>query len=145
MEMEPGSGPSAGQHRQLPPELRHLAGSDFYREQYGQNDNLRYQADYQWANEERERMYFTAPSENVGDYESVDRPDVEVTGTAFKGFSKYVAERSVIDGSVFTTDFNNGHGMQYFEGGEVIRDVEWTNVNLQDILPTWQVVGGEYR
>ena len=113
-------------------------GSDFYREQYGQNDNLRYQADYQWANEERERMYFTAPSENVGDYESVDRPDVEVTGTAFKGFSKYVAERSVIDGSVFTTDFNNGHGMQYFEDGEVSRNVEWTNVNLQDILPTWQ-------
>lgn len=113
-------------------------GSHFYREQYGRDGNKRYDAAYQWQNEERERMYFTAPSEYVGDYSSVDRPDVEVTGTAFKGFSRYIAERSVINGTVFNTDFNNGHGMQYFENGQVSRDMEWTNVNLQDILPTWQ-------
>ena len=113
-------------------------GSHFYREQYGRDGNKRYQAAYQWQNEERERMYFTAPSEYVNDYSSVDRPDVEVTDTAFKGFSRYIAERSVINGTTFNTDFNNGHGMQYFENGEVSRDMEWTNINLQDILPTWQ-------
>ena len=28
--------------------------------------------------------------------------------------------------------------MQYFVNGQVSRDMEWTNLNLQDILPTWQ-------
>ena len=113
-------------------------GSDFYREQYDRTNNNRYKSQYQWAAEERERMYFTSSSENAGDYTSVDRPDVGVSNPAFKGFSRYVAEKSVINGSVFTSNFNNGHGMQYFQNGEVTRDMEWTNVNIQDILPTWQ-------
>ena len=100
-------------------------GSDFYREDYDQDSDNRYKSPYQWAAEERERMYFTAPSENVGDYESVDRPDVGVSNPNFKGFSRYIAERSVINGSVFTSNFNNGHGMQYFQNGEVSRDMEW--------------------
>lgn len=48
------------------------------------------------------------------------------------------AERSAINGSVFNTDFNNGHGMQYFLNGQVSRDMEWSNMNLQDFMPTWQ-------
>ena len=47
-------------------------------------------------------------------------------------------EKSVINGTTFASDFNNGHGMQYFVNGEVSRDMEWSNLNLQDILPTWQ-------
>ena len=113
-------------------------GSDFYREQFHKEDDNRYKSQYQWENEERERMYFTAPSENVGDYSSVSRPEVGVSNPNFKGFSRYIAERSVINGTVFTSNFNNGHGMQYFQNGEVSRDMEWTNVNIQDILPTWQ-------
>ena len=49
-----------------------------------------------------------------------------------------MAERSAINGSVFNTDFNNGHGMQYFLNGQVSRDMEWSNMNLQDFMPTWQ-------
>ncbi len=113
-------------------------GSDFYREQFHKEDNNRYKSQYQWESEERERMYFTSPSENAGDYTSVNRPDVGVSNPNFKGFSRYIAERSVINGSAFTSNFNNGHGMQYFQGGEVSRDIEWTNVNIQDVLPTWQ-------
>lgn len=41
-------------------------------------------------------------------------------------------------GSVFNTDFNNGHGQQYFLNGQVSRDMEWSNMNLQDFMPTWQ-------
>lgn len=123
-------------------------GSDFYREQYNKIDNARYQVEYQWEAEERERMYFTSPSELVGNYETegLDRSDVGIvpseaskgTQLNFKGISRYIVEKSVINGSVFATDFNNGHGLQYFVDGEVSRDVEWTNINLQDILPTWQ-------
>ncbi len=40
-------------------------GSDFYREQYNKVDNDRYKVEYQWEADERERMYFTSPAENV--------------------------------------------------------------------------------
>ena len=114
-------------------------GSDFYHEQYHKPDG-RYQVGYQWEAEERERMYFTSATENAGDYDTtgLNRSDVGVASPQFRGFSKYVVEKSVINGSTFATDFNNGHGMQYFVNGQVSRDMEWTNLNLQDILPTWQ-------
>ena len=134
-------------------------GSDFYREQYNKAENNRYKVPYQWEADERERMYFTSPAENVLDYETSDirREDLGFTyedasadkgklgtQTNFKGISRYVVEKSVIGGTVFATDFNTGHGMNYYRNGEVIRDTEWSNLNLQDILPTWQwwVEGG---
>ena len=128
-------------------------GSDFYREQYNKAENNRYKVEYQWEADERERMYFTSPSEIVGDYDTSDvrREDLGFTyedastdktklstQTNFKGISRYVVEKSVIGGTVFATDFNTGHGMNYYRNGEVIRDTEWSNLNLQDILPTWQ-------
>lgn len=54
------------------------------------------------------------------------------------GLAAYISERSVIDGSNFYTNFNTGHGMQYFVDGEVSNDNQWANINIQDILPTWQ-------
>ncbi|OZB92117.1 hypothetical protein [Paenibacillus sp. XY044] len=54
------------------------------------------------------------------------------------GMAAYISERSVIDGSNFHTNFNTGHGMQYFVDGKVSNDHEWANINNQDILPTWQ-------
>ena len=128
-------------------------GSDFYREQYNKADNDRYKVEYQWEADERERMYFTSPAEIVGDYDTSDirREDLGFTyedastdktklstQTNFKGISRYVVEKSVIGGTVFATDFNTGHGMNYYQNGEVVRDTEWSNLNLQDILPTWQ-------
>ena len=134
-------------------------GSDFYREQYNKADNNRYKVEYQWEADERERMYFTSPAENVLDYDTSDirRTDIGFTyeeafdengniidgtllgtQTNFKGISRYVVEKSVISGTVFATDFNTGHGMEYVKNGEVIRELEWSNLNLQDILPTWQ-------
>ena len=128
-------------------------GSDFYREQYNKADNNRYKVPYQWEADERERMYFSSPAENVLDYNTSDirREDLGFTyedasadksklgtQTNFKGISRYVVEKSVIGGTVFATDFNTGHGMNYYQGGEIVRDLEWSNLNLQDILPTWQ-------
>lgn len=115
-------------------------GSDWYHEQFNK-PNGRYQVGYQWEAEERERMYYTSATENAGEYSTgtVKRDDISYDGTInFQGFSKYVVEKSVINGTTFASDFNNGHGMQYFLGGGVSRDMEWTNLNLQDILPTWQ-------
>ena len=120
-----------------------LWGGDFVHEAYGKVDNLRYTDGYQWISEERERMWYTSPKESAVDHslDNIDRTDVEVgvdREVVWKGLSRYVAERSAINGSVFNTDFNNGHGMQYFLNGQVSRDMEWSNMNLQDFMPTWQ-------
>ena len=121
-----------------------LWGGDFVHEQYGKVDNLRYTDAFQWSSEERERMWYTSPKESAVDHTTdIDRTDVEVaTGEdqsiVWPGLSKYVAERSAINGSVFTTNFNTGHGMQYWLNGEVSRGLEWSNMNLQDYMPTWQ-------
>ena len=58
--------------------------------------------------------------------------------TAWPGMAAFISERSVINGTDFTTNFNTGHGMQYFVDGKVSNDHEWSNINDQDILPTWQ-------
>ena len=115
-------------------------GSDWYQDQYDRTDNNRYKPEYQWDVEERERMYFTSAAENAGTYSvgTVTRDDVNAGTINFQGFSKYVVEKSVIDGTVFSSNFSTGHGMQYFIDGEVSRDVEWSNLNIQSILPTWQ-------
>ena len=57
---------------------------------------------------------------------------------SWPGMAAFISERSVIDGTDFTTNFNTGHGMQYFVNGEVSNDNEWANINLQDVTPTWQ-------
>lgn len=56
----------------------------------------------------------------------------------WRGISAFISERSVINGTNFYTSFNTGHGMQYFKDGKVSNDNQWSNINLQDILPTWQ-------
>lgn len=121
-----------------------LWGGDFVHEQYGKADNLRYTNDFQWSSEERERMWYTSPKESAVDHttDNLDRTDVEVgqgdKSIVWPGLSKYVAERSAINGSVFTTNFNTGHGFQYWLDGQVSRGLEWSNMNLQDYMPTWQ-------
>lgn len=39
---------------------------------------------------------------------------------------------------MFSTSFNTGHGLEWRDGGERTSDQQWGNINLQDILPTWQ-------
>lgn len=118
-----------------------LWGGDFVHEAYGKTDNVRYTDGYQWISEERERMWYTSPKESVLDHsmDNVNRADVEVgEEVVWPGLSNFIAERSAINGTVFITNFNNGHGMQYFLDGEVSRDMGWSNMNLQDFMPTWQ-------
>ena len=44
----------------------------------------------------------------------------------------------MVSGDAFTTNFNTGHGLVYAQNGEISNSHEWANLNLQDILPTWQ-------
>lgn len=118
-----------------------LWGGAFVHEAFNSPENLRYTSGYQWMSEERQRLWYSSPTESVLDYDisSLDLSELEAKGkVTWSGLSKYVAERSVIHGTNFYTHFNTGHGMQYFVDGEVSRNVEWSNINLQDFLPTWQ-------
>ena len=98
--------------------------------------------EYQWIAFERERIWFSGPEQDPTNPEintSIDNS--QVTGASSSnvaGIADYISERSVVSGTEFYTNFNTGHGMQYFKDGEVSNDNEWSNMNLQDILPTWQ-------
>ena len=114
--------------------------SDHY--QRGLDGSKLQNTNYQWMIAERERMFFSGVKcdpTDTGDKAGYARPDVEVDDAgSWPGVADFAAERSVIDGTVFYSNFSVGKGVQYYTGGEVSRDEEWSNINIQDILPTWQ-------
>ena len=99
-------------------------------------------AEYQWMIAERERMYFsgvTCDPKDTGSKSDYKREDVAVNDASYwPGVADFKAETSVIRGKKFYSDFNIGKGMQYFVKGKVSNDEAWTNLNDQDILPSWQ-------
>ena len=80
--------------------------------------------------------YETANDPTRGEYDGYS--EVQGDFQSWPGLAAFISERSVINGSNFLTNFNTGHGMQYFVDGKVSNDSEWSNINDQDILPTWQ-------
>lgn len=58
--------------------------------------------------------------------------------SSYPGMAAFISERSVIKGTNFFTNFNTGHGMEYYIDGKVSNKNQWSNINDQDILPTWQ-------
>ena len=108
----------------------------------GSGKPLMQQNEYQWMVAERERMFFSGvhcDPTDTGKKPGYFRTDVGVSNASgWVGVADFIAERSVINGTAFYTNFNTGHGVQYFKNGTVSKDEEWTNINIQDILPTWQ-------
>lgn len=98
--------------------------------------------DYMWMVAERERMYFSGVMEdptNTGKKAGYSRKDVGVNdASGWVGVADFTSERSVVDGSVFYTNFNTGKGRSYWTNGTLTNDDDWTNITVQDILPTWQ-------
>lgn len=98
--------------------------------------------DYMWMVAERERMYFSGVMEdptNTGKKAGYSRTDVGVSNAGgWVGVADFTSERSVLDGSVFYTNFNTGKGRSYWTNGTLTNEDDWTNITVQDILPTWQ-------
>lgn len=98
--------------------------------------------DYMWMVAERERMYFSGVMEDptdTGKKAGYSRTDVGVSNASgWVGVADFTSERSVIDGSVFYTNFNTGKGRSYWTNGALTNEDDWTNITVQDILPTWQ-------
>ncbi|OPA80565.1 endo-beta-N-acetylglucosaminidase [Paenibacillus selenitireducens] len=57
---------------------------------------------------------------------------------SWRGIAHDITDKSVVDGSEFITNFNTGNGHLYAVDGKVMRDKDWSNRSLQDILPTWR-------
>ncbi len=90
------------------------------------------------ANEELLGKVVNATADPVATSNDPDRGGIVAGKPYFRGMSAFITERSVVGGSTFTTNFNTGHGMQYFVDGQVSNDNQWANINIQDILPSWQ-------
>ena len=101
----------------------------------------------QYTEEERQQLlaailnatadpYATANDPTRGEYDGVS--SAHGNFQSWPGMAAFISERSVINGSNFYTSFNTGHGMQYFADGKVSNNSPWSNINVQDILPTWQ-------
>ncbi|MFQ9951338.1 MAG: endo-beta-N-acetylglucosaminidase, partial [Clostridium sp.] len=120
--------------------------SDFYQRgvDFGPSNEMPsfQRAEYQWMVTERERMFFSGVTQDPTDsglHPGFARPDLGISNASgWVGSADFTTERSVVDGSVFYTNFNTGHGMQYFDNGAVSHDDQWANINIQDILPSWQ-------
>ncbi len=65
-------------------------------------------------------------------------PSYTDTSHPWKGLAHYVVDRSVIGSMPFVTNFNTGQGGIFAVDGEVERTGEWSNLSLQDVLPTWR-------
>ena len=117
----------------------------------GANDNIamrREKDEFQWMTFERERRWWSGPFQDPSKASSsADRstyPQNEEIGVGtrenqnFDGVAAYITERSVINGDSFVTNFNTGHGLEYMVDGELSSNAEWSNIIIQDILPTWQ-------
>ena len=120
--------------------------SDFYQRgvDFGPSNEMPsfQRAEYQWMVTERERMFFSGVTQDPTDtglHSGYSRPDLGINNASgWVGSADFTTERSVVDGSVFYTNFNTGHGMQYFDNGAVSHDDQWANINIQDVLPSWQ-------
>jgi len=86
---------------------------------------------------------------NPGDYKSFyseerhlfagnDRNPLTVDERGFKGISAWVPAASTIAKIPFTTNFNTGQGLKLFVDGVLRSERGWSDMNAQDILPTWQ-------
>ena len=120
--------------------IQNALDSDLYG---ADNPNKRADDGYQWMIAERERMYYSGVAQdptNTGKMSGYENPGIGVSNASgWVGVADFAAERSVIgNGTTFYTNFNTGHGLEYYQDGQVIGNEEWANMNIQDILPTWQ-------
>ncbi len=65
-------------------------------------------------------------------------PANTTTASAWKGIANYIPAKSPITTKPFMTSFNTGHGTRFMVNGSQSSLGEWTNLSLQDFLPTWR-------
>ena len=64
--------------------------------------------------------------------------DSEATGTEWRGMSKFITEKTVVNSIPFNTNFSMGNGYNYFINGEKVSSLDWNNRSIADIMPTYR-------
>lgn len=67
-------------------------------------------------------------------------PSVSTSATdrEWRGVSTYIVEKSVVNSLPFMTNFNLGHGYNFFIDGEKVSETDWNNRSMADVLPTYR-------
>jgi mannosyl-glycoprotein endo-beta-N-acetylglucosaminidase len=60
------------------------------------------------------------------------------TITNWRGLAHYIPAKSSVQALPFSTNFNVGQGTTYRINGTQLMTGAWTNLSLQDVLPTWR-------
>lgn len=116
------------------------AGLDEDMEQ-GWPSRKRNENDFQWMTDVRERLWWSGPNldpTNTAVSAQNTVSNVYADNRYWPGIASVISERSVVGGDTFYTNFNTGHGLDYYVDGKVSNKEEWSNMSLQDILPSWQ-------
>ncbi|MEU8752740.1 endo-beta-N-acetylglucosaminidase [Streptomyces chartreusis] len=91
------------------------------------------------------RNHLPADGRTPGDFHAADdhfwtgrsldpsRPD---TTDSWRAPSVSVADRSTVTSMPFASVFNTGHGLRWYEDGQVTSDAPWNHLGLQDRLPS---------
>lgn len=102
------------------------------------DESLIDQDNQQWKAFERANLWWTGNNRTDGPNANLSVLPSVLGANDFKGVSNYIAERSVISGDTFYTNFNTGHGLEYAVNGVTSSNAEWSNITIQDIPLTWQ-------
>ncbi|RYD26916.1 MAG: glycoside hydrolase, partial [Verrucomicrobiaceae bacterium] len=81
---------------------------------------------------QQEELYWSGPN---GD------PTNTATTTTYpnwNGFAHYIPANSAVTTLPFVTNFNAGQGVRYHIDGTPSMAGQWTNLSVQDLLPTWR-------
>ncbi|UOQ91892.1 hypothetical protein MUO14_15400 [Halobacillus shinanisalinarum] len=105
----------------------------------GENPNVSlgmYRPDWTFTSSDNQKQFYTKANHFwVG-------PNGDPTNTEtvsdWKGIANYIVAKSSINELPFTTNFNTGNGEMFAVKGEILKEAEWNNRSLQDILPTWR-------
>ena len=63
--------------------------------------------------------------------------DPAVVDNTWKGFCNYIPVKTTITSFPFQTDFNTGHGLNYYYNGAILNAGQWHNMSHQSVLPSW--------
>ncbi|MET7683226.1 endo-beta-N-acetylglucosaminidase [Streptomyces sp. NPDC005423] len=114
----------------VPTATAHLASVGFYRPEWTRNHLPagRTPGDFHAADD----RFWTGRSLDPS------RPDPT---DSWRAPAVWVADRSTVSGPLpFASVFNTGHGLRWYEAGEVTSDTSWNHLGLQDRLPSRQWV-----
>ncbi len=65
-------------------------------------------------------------------------PSNTTTSSAWKGLANYIPATTPLQSLPFVTNFNRGQGNRFAVEGSTVATGGWSNLSLQDVLPTWR-------